>query len=60
MVTASHPPKRVLLIEDDFLLREMVTLVLGGDGFMVATAANGEDAFERLHHFERPTSSFLI
>jgi CheY-like chemotaxis protein len=41
-------------VEDDFLLREMITLTLTGEGFRVATAANGEDAFQRLRNFERP------
>jgi CheY-like chemotaxis protein len=59
VATTTHPPKRVLLIEDDFLLREMVTLVLGGDGFMVATACDGKDAFERLRHFEKPNLILL-
>jgi len=54
METQPHPAKRVLLIEDDFLLREMVTMVLGGVGYMVATATNGADAFQRLRHYEKP------
>jgi CheY-like chemotaxis protein len=54
MVAAPVPSKRVLLIDDDFLLREMVTLTLAGEGYMVATACNGEDAFQRLRHYERP------
>ena len=59
MVAAPHPPRRVLLIEDDFLLRELVTLVLGGEGYMVATASNGTDAFQRLRHYERPNLILL-
>jgi CheY-like chemotaxis protein len=59
VASATHPPKRVLLIEDDFLLREMITLVLGGDGFMVATACDGKDAFERLRHFDKPNLILL-
>jgi two-component system response regulator MprA len=54
METQPHPAKRVLLIEDDFLLREVVTMVLGGEGYMVATASNGADAFQRLRLYEKP------
>jgi CheY-like chemotaxis protein len=53
-MVAAPPSKRILLIDDDCLLREMVTLTLAGAGYMVAAAANGNDAFQRLHHYERP------
>jgi twitching motility two-component system response regulator PilH len=59
MLAALPTGKRVLLIDDDFLLREMVTLTLAGDGYMIATAANGDDAFERLRQFERPNLILL-
>jgi CheY-like chemotaxis protein len=44
----------VLLVDDDFLTREAATLVLAGDGYMVAAAANGREALERLHQPHRP------
>jgi CheY-like chemotaxis protein len=59
MVTSAQPAKRILLIDDDFILREMVTLTLAGQGYMVATAANGEDAFQRLRNFELPNLILL-
>jgi CheY-like chemotaxis protein len=59
MVAESTPAKRVLLIEDDFLLREMATMVLAGEGYMVATACNGKDAIDRLHRCERPNLILL-
>jgi CheY-like chemotaxis protein len=48
-----------LLIDDDFLLREMVTLTLAAEGYMVATASNGEDALQRLRNYERPNLILL-
>jgi CheY-like chemotaxis protein len=59
MVTAAQPGKRVLLVEDDCLLREMASLVLAGEGYRVATASNGKDAIHRLRHFERPNLILL-
>ncbi len=54
MVGAPHAGKRVLVIDDDFATREMLSLVLASDGYRVATACNGVDALERLRGFERP------
>ncbi len=59
MVAQAQLSKRVLLIEDDFLLRELVTMVLAGEGYMVASASNGEDAFQRLRHYEKPNLILL-
>jgi DNA-binding response OmpR family regulator len=41
-------PQRVLLIEDDARLAEMVSEYLGGAGFDVSTVGNGAGALERL------------
>jgi CheY-like chemotaxis protein len=38
----------ILLVEDDFAIRETVADVLEGEGFEVACAANGEEALARL------------
>ena len=46
--------KRVLLVEDNIVTREMLSLVLAGEGYRVAAASNGADAIERLRHYERP------
>jgi CheY-like chemotaxis protein len=43
---AAH--KRVLLVDDNFVTREVLSLALAADGYMVATAANGEEALGRL------------
>src|SRR5262245_41729888 len=49
-----HPHKRILLVEDCFLARELTSLILGEGGYMVSTAANGKEAIERLHSADRP------
>ena len=55
MLSIQHPPhKRVLLVEDCFTARELMSLILGEDGYMVSTAANGAEAIERLHTSNRP------
>jgi CheY-like chemotaxis protein len=59
MVTAAHPAKRVLLVDDNFVTRETMSLILGGAGYQVATAANGQDALERLRAHESPNLILL-
>jgi CheY-like chemotaxis protein len=54
MFSGPHAGKRVLVIDDDFATREMLSLVLAGDGYRVAMACNGLDALERLRDFELP------
>jgi CheY-like chemotaxis protein len=44
MVEQAH----ILLVEDDFAIRETVAEVLAGEGFQVTCAANGAEALERL------------
>lgn len=38
----------ILLVEDDYAIRETVADVLQGEGFAVTCAANGEEALRRL------------
>ena len=40
---------RVLVVEDQLDLREMLAVMLQGEGFAVATASNGAEALQRLH-----------
>ncbi len=40
--------KRILLVEDDELLSELLEMVLSVEGYDVACTANGLDAIERL------------
>src|SRR5437870_1142794 len=54
MESANYRGKRVLLIDDNIVTREMMSLVLAGEGYRVATACNGADALDRLHGYERP------
>src|SRR5947209_3130440 len=51
MAAATQTGKRVLIVDDDFATCEMLSVLLAGDGYCVATACNGADALERLHRF---------
>lgn len=54
-----HAGKRLLVIDDDFSTREVMSMVLAGEGYRVATAANGADALERLASGELPSLILL-
>ena len=54
-MTAPGPhPKRVLIVEDNDVTRDVMSLILEGDGYQVSTAANGRSALERLRGGDRP------
>jgi CheY-like chemotaxis protein len=46
--TEEHAALRVLLVEDHDLIRKLVSTMLRGAGFVVATAVNGADALAQL------------
>jgi CheY-like chemotaxis protein len=48
MAAPPHHGKFILLIDDDIITQETVSLILAGDGFRVAAARNGADALDRL------------
>ena len=45
---------RILLVEDDDMIRESLTELLRMEGFDVETAANGREALDVLDHMKRP------
>jgi CheY-like chemotaxis protein len=51
--------RKVLVVDDEPLACELLVEVLGNEGYSVASAANGEEAFTRLC-VERPPFSILI
>jgi CheY-like chemotaxis protein len=59
MVTATPIHRRVLLIDDNFLTRETLSLSLAAEGYMVVTAANGQEAINRLQSCE-PVDVILL
>src|SRR5262249_14501929 len=59
MVTATPSATRVFLVEDNFLTRETMSLILGVGGSQVVTASNGRDAIERLRSHEPPSLILL-
>jgi CheY-like chemotaxis protein len=44
----------VLIVEDDEDLRDMMAQMLTIEGYRTATAANGREALDYLHHTEKP------
>ncbi len=54
MLAKAHPNKRLLVVEDDFATREVMSMILTGEGYRVATAANGADALRRLREHDQP------
>jgi CheY-like chemotaxis protein len=44
----AKPARHILLVEDDFAIRETVAEILEAEGFHVTCARNGADALERL------------
>ena len=49
-----HAGKAILVVEDDAVTREAMTLILREDGYSVASAANGQEALSHLRHSHRP------
>jgi CheY-like chemotaxis protein len=54
LATRPTGKKILLIVEDDFVLGEALSLALAAEGYMVAIAANGQDALEKLRGLERP------
>jgi CheY-like chemotaxis protein len=46
--------KNILVVDDDVDIRDAITVVLQGEGYRVASAANGRDALDYLHRAEPP------
>ncbi len=51
---AATPHKRILLIDDNPVTREAISMILAGAGYCVALANNGADALHRLREHRRP------
>ncbi len=47
-------PNRILLVEDNADMRESVAMLLSYHGYQVSTAANGQEALDRLATMARP------
>ncbi len=46
-------PKKILLVEDDFLLLEMYAITLSGEGYAVFKASDGQEGLDLIKQ-ERP------
>ena len=54
MLRPNQTGKKILLVEDDFVLAETLSLILCAEGYMVAVASNGQEALQRLRDLEPP------
>ncbi len=54
MLRPNQTGKKVLLVEDDFVLAETLSMILSAEGYMVAVASNGQEALQRLRDVEKP------
>jgi CheY-like chemotaxis protein len=53
-MTAQLSQKNILLVEDNADSREMLALILQGEGYNVWEAGNGQEALEMLERLPRP------
>jgi CheY-like chemotaxis protein len=53
-MSAAAKHKRILLIDDNPVTREAMSMLLAASGYCVALASNGADALQRLHEHRRP------
>lgn len=51
---------RILVVEDEDLIREMLVLALEAEGYAIATAADGRTALELIHSAEPTFGEFLF
>lgn len=54
MTPAQVCHKRILVVEDNFVLAETLSTLLGADGYRVCSAGDGAEALQRLRDKERP------
>lgn len=43
----SQPPKTILVVDDEVYIQNILDFSLGGEGFVIRTAANGEEALRQ-------------
>ena len=43
--------KTILVVDDEYVICDLLEAVLGDEGYMVVTAGNGEEAWSRLEEF---------
>jgi CheY-like chemotaxis protein len=51
---AERPHRRILIVEDDLDIRDVLTQVLEYEGFEVAAASNGREALDYLRSHPKP------
>ena len=59
---SSNPSKRILVVEDDKPMRDVLEIALGNGGFQVVTAADGNEALElaKLIHFDLVITDMIM
>lgn len=58
-MTPQTQPERILIVDDDVMSREVLTVVLGSEGFAVEAVSSGDAALTRLRDGSRPLDLVL-
>lgn len=60
MQPISAERKEILIVDDDFSIREMLSQMLEDEGYRVSTAENGQVALEYLHTKGQPPCLIIL
>lgn len=58
-MSESTPPRTILVVDDDPVIRDALSDLLSGEGFAVETAEDGQAALERLDQIGPPSLILL-
>jgi CheY-like chemotaxis protein len=60
MSSTQEPGRRILIVEDDFGIRDAMTQILGDEGYTVVGAGNGLEALSYLRAAQSPPALILL
>jgi CheY-like chemotaxis protein len=58
-MTMPEHPRNLLVVDDDALMRELISLLLQGEGYQVREAADGQEALDQLRQGPVPDCILL-
>jgi CheY-like chemotaxis protein len=59
-MATEHSGKAILVVEDDAVTRDAMTMILTEDGYSVASAANGQEALSQLRAARRGKPNLIL